>query len=119
MVVGFKMPQTVLPLASCGYTSYIAVKLCNAKVDWRHLTPQDIMFFLQNLISNLIHLHQALNCLFVAFEMSSNFPIDIKVSIAAITVAICALVISFDQLLEQYFATVDDYRRCQASVMGS
>ena len=37
---------------------------------------------------------------------------------AALVVALVALVISLGQVLGQYFATADGYRRCQASVMG-
>ncbi len=50
--------------------------------------------------------------------MSANLPVDISLSIAAISVAICALFISSGQILGQYFATADGYRRCQPSVMG-
>lgn len=49
------------------------------------------------------------------FTMSNE---DTNIAIAAIAFAICALLISSGQLLGQYFATADGYRRCQPSVMG-
>ena len=39
-------------------------------------------------------------------------------SVVALSVALVALVIALGQLLGQYFATADGYRRCQSSVMG-
>lgn len=39
-------------------------------------------------------------------------------AIAALTVALVALIVALGQILGQYFATADGYRRCQASVMG-
>ena len=39
-------------------------------------------------------------------------------SVVALAVALFALVIALGQLLGQYFATADGYRRCQSSVMG-
>lgn len=52
---------------------------------------------------------------FEAFTMSSP---DTNVAVAAIAIALCALIISSAQLLGQYFATAEGYRRCQPSVMG-
>ena len=43
---------------------------------------------------------------------------DTNIALAAITIALCALLISSGQLLGQYFATAEGYRRCQPSVMG-
>ena len=43
---------------------------------------------------------------------------DTNIALAAIAFAICALLISSGQLLGQYFATAEGYRRCQPSVMG-
>lgn len=43
---------------------------------------------------------------------------DTDIALAAIAIAICAMLISSGQLLGQYFATADGYRRCQPSVMG-
>ena len=58
-------------------------------------------------------------CLHVFFiKMSNSFPIDTRVSIVAITVAICAILISSSQLFMQYYSTAEGYRQCQASVMG-
>lgn len=39
-------------------------------------------------------------------------------SIAALAVALVALIVALGQLIGQYFATADGYRRCQSSVMG-
>lgn len=39
-------------------------------------------------------------------------------SVVALSVALVALVVALGQLLGQYFATADGYRRCQSSVMG-
>lgn len=39
-------------------------------------------------------------------------------SVVALSVALVALFIALGQLLGQYFATADGYRRCQSSVMG-
>jgi hypothetical protein len=41
-----------------------------------------------------------------------------NLSVAAIAIALVALVVALGQLLGQYFATADGYRRCQSSVMG-
>jgi hypothetical protein len=41
------------------------------------------------------------------------------VAITALVVSLVALVTAVGQLLQQYFATADGYRRCQASVMGN
>lgn len=53
-------------------------------------------------------------------EMSSDTKsaTDTDVSIVALAVALIALAITTSQLLGQYFATADGYRRCQPSVMG-
>lgn len=45
--------------------------------------------------------------------------IDTFLAIAAFAVSLTALVCSTAQLLCQYLATADGYRRCQASVMGT
>ncbi|KAL9126688.1 MAG: hypothetical protein Q9217_004299 [Psora testacea] len=50
--------------------------------------------------------------------MSSHPSDDTKIAIGAIAIALCALVISSGQILGQYFATAEGYRRCQPSVMG-
>ncbi len=39
-------------------------------------------------------------------------------SLVALSVALVALIVALGQVLGQYFATADGYRRCQASVMG-
>lgn len=49
-----------------------------------------------------------------SFSMSDDGPI----SVIALTISLVALVITSGQLLGQYFATADGYRRCQSSVMG-
>ncbi len=41
-----------------------------------------------------------------------------SIALAALVVALVALVSSFSQVLQQYFATADGYRRCSRSVMG-
>ena len=43
--------------------------------------------------------------------------VDTVVAAAALAVALVAFVIASGQLLQQYFATADGYRRCQRSVM--
>ena len=43
---------------------------------------------------------------------------DSTVSVVALTVALVALIVTLGQLLGQYFATADGYRRCQPPVMG-
>ena len=43
---------------------------------------------------------------------------DGPISVIALTISLVALVITSGQLLGQYFATADGYRRCQSSVMG-
>jgi hypothetical protein len=43
---------------------------------------------------------------------------DTSLAGAALAIALVALVTAFGQLLQQYFATADGYRRCQKSVMG-
>lgn len=50
--------------------------------------------------------------------MSNNIPSGDTLSIAALVVALVALVVALGQILGQYFATAEGYRRCQASVMG-
>ena len=44
---------------------------------------------------------------------------DTNLSASALAVALAALIIATAQLLGQYFATADGYRRCQSSVMGA
>ena len=44
--------------------------------------------------------------------------IDTHLAVAALSAALCALILTSGQLLGQYFATADGYRRCQPSVMG-
>ncbi|KAH8597676.1 hypothetical protein B0O99DRAFT_617935 [Bisporella sp. PMI_857] len=46
----------------------------------------------------------------------SNF--EIGIASAALAIALVAFLTTFGQLLQQYFATADGYRRCQRSVMG-
>jgi hypothetical protein len=41
-----------------------------------------------------------------------------SVALTALLVSLVALITTVGQLLQQYFATADGYRRCQASVMG-
>jgi hypothetical protein len=43
---------------------------------------------------------------------------DTNLAAAALAIALVALVTTVGQLLQQYFATADGYRRCQKSVMG-
>lgn len=43
---------------------------------------------------------------------------DKTLSVTALAVALVALVVALGQLLGQYFATAEGYRRCQSSVMG-
>ncbi len=50
--------------------------------------------------------------------MAKNGPTEAYVAISALVIALCSLVITTGQLLGQYFATADGYRRCQPSVMG-
>ena len=50
--------------------------------------------------------------------MSGNPPADTNLTITALTISLCALTLTLGQLLGQYFATADGYRRCQTSVMG-
>lgn len=45
-------------------------------------------------------------------------PTDTNVAVIALAVALVALIVTSGQLLGQYFATADGYRRCQPSVMG-
>lgn len=49
--------------------------------------------------------------------MSDNAPSVDTLSIAALAVALVALIVALGQVLGQYFATAEGYRRCQASVM--
>lgn len=53
-------------------------------------------------------------------ESSTSFSMSDgnTISVVALSVALVALVIALGQLLGQYFATADGYRRCQSSVMG-
>ena len=60
-------------------------------------------------------------CSLILGTMSSGVGpsfIDTYLAIAAFAVSLTALVCSTAQLLCQYLATADGYRRCQASVMG-
>lgn len=50
--------------------------------------------------------------------MSNKSSEDTNIALAAIVIALCAMLISSGQLLGQYFATAEGYRRCQPSVMG-
>lgn len=43
---------------------------------------------------------------------------DTNLAAAALAIALVALIIALGQLLQQYFAAADGYRRCQKSVMG-
>jgi hypothetical protein len=43
---------------------------------------------------------------------------DTTLAAAALAIALVALCTTIGQLLQQYFATADGYRRCQKSVMG-
>jgi hypothetical protein len=43
---------------------------------------------------------------------------DTSIAAVALVVALVALLTTIGQLLQQYFATADGYRRCQPSVMG-
>lgn len=49
---------------------------------------------------------------------SDKPPTDTNVAVVALAVALVALIVTSGQLLGQYFATADGYRRCQPSVMG-
>lgn len=44
--------------------------------------------------------------------------IDTNLAVTALAIALVALFVALGQLLQQYFATADGYRRCQRSVMG-
>jgi hypothetical protein len=44
--------------------------------------------------------------------------IDTNIAAAALAISLVAFVTALGQLLQQYFATADGYRRCQRSVMG-
>ena len=44
--------------------------------------------------------------------------VDTNLAAAALAIALIAFVTAFGQLMQQYFATADGYRRCQRSVMG-
>lgn len=50
--------------------------------------------------------------------MTDDGPSETYVAISALVIALCSLFITTGQLLGQYFATADGYRRCQPSVMG-
>ncbi|CAG8982918.1 hypothetical protein HYALB_00002936 [Hymenoscyphus albidus] len=43
---------------------------------------------------------------------------EANISAAALAIALVALFTALGQLIQQYFATADGYRRCQKSVMG-
>ncbi|TVY50192.1 hypothetical protein LCER1_G007534 [Lachnellula cervina] len=43
---------------------------------------------------------------------------DVSIAATALAIALVAFVTALGQLLQQYFATADGYRRCQRSVMG-
>lgn len=43
---------------------------------------------------------------------------DTNIAVVALVVALVALLTTIGQLLQQYLATADGYRRCQQSVMG-
>ena len=43
---------------------------------------------------------------------------DTNLAASALAIALVALIIAVGQLLQQYFATADGYRRCQKSVVG-
>jgi hypothetical protein len=49
--------------------------------------------------------------------MSSGNIVD-PVAVTALVISLVALLATFGQVLQQYFATADGYRRCQPSVMG-
>jgi len=49
--------------------------------------------------------------------MSSGTTID-PVAVTALIISLVALLATFGQVLQQYLATADGYRRCQPSVMG-
>ena len=44
--------------------------------------------------------------------------VEANLAAAALAIALVALFTALGQLLQQYFATADGYRRCQKSVMG-
>jgi hypothetical protein len=44
--------------------------------------------------------------------------VDTSLTAVALVIALVALVTALGQLLQQYFATADGYRRCHKSVMG-
>jgi len=44
--------------------------------------------------------------------------LEAKLAGAALAIALVAFITAFGQLLQQYFATADGFRRCQRSVMG-
>ncbi|KAL5347836.1 hypothetical protein ACLOAV_007246 [Pseudogymnoascus australis] len=50
---------------------------------------------------------------------SNDSGAEVRVSVIALIVSLVALVATTGQVLQQYFATADGYRRCQASVMGA
>lgn len=49
---------------------------------------------------------------------AANMGNDTTISVIALAVALVALVTTISQVLGQFLATADGYRRCQASVMG-
>ena len=50
--------------------------------------------------------------------MAEDDRTETYLALTALVVALCSLLITTGQLLGQYFATADGYRRCQPSVMG-
>lgn len=44
--------------------------------------------------------------------------VDVSLAATALAIALVAFITALGQLLQQYFATADGYRRCQRSVMG-
>jgi hypothetical protein len=49
---------------------------------------------------------------------SSSASKDTNIAVVALVVALVALLTTIGQLLQQYLATADGYRRCQQSVMS-
>lgn len=50
--------------------------------------------------------------------MVERGPAEVYLALTALVIACCSLFVTTGQLLGQYFATADGYRRCQPSVMG-
>lgn len=55
----------------------------------------------------------------VKMSDSDGSSAEVRVAVVALIVSLVALVATTGQLLQQYFATADGYRRCQSSVMGA